>query len=260
MLTFRFCLLAAIAIGLGCSASLAEVQTVDSEQLLFGTDSDRSRFKTKPAQELMSKREYHAYRQALDSLDYDAAGKLLNSAFIREYPQFKRARLKPDCFKDRDCRYWAMYANSTFLEYGYCWSMLEFQTTQHELSLKNLKPPKFAQKPWPKKTHYSNRWVRRRDGALTVMIGQAELNHTPALIKLASLVRRGDVFHADDEIEYYLLQRACHSGGDCAAISSRMAELSGRIAPERISVIETKAWATPSRRPRLQFLLLGEEL
>ncbi len=261
MPVFRCCLLLAhmaLLVVLEASACVAQQTLADPRLLLAGPGVDRPRFKSKPARELMSEPEYTAYTQALERLDYEAAGKLLNAAFIRAYPQFESARLKPNCLLDRGCRYWMIYANSTFYEYGFCRAILELNAAAREARQEKIVPPKFALKPFPEKTKYRNHSVFRRDEALGALIGQAELNYAPALIKLASLVRGGGVFKAGDEAEYYMLRRACLVGHDCTALAPRMAQLRTAIAPERIDLIESKARAERLDRPRLQNILLGE--
>lgn len=260
MLNFRYCLIALVMTCLGGSLASAETQALDPKQLMWGTDHNKSRFKSKPARELMTMSEYETYRRALKALDYESAGRLLNRSFIRQYPQFRRARLVPDCLKSRDCRYWLIYANSSFLEYGICRALLGLGRAENDLRQHGIIPPKFALQPWPLETKYANQFVRRRDEALALLISQAALSYLPAITKLAELIRRGDVFNAGDEAEYYILKRGCVTNGDCAVLAHRLAELREKITPERASVIEGKARARASDRPRLQRLLLSGKL
>lgn len=258
MPVFRYCLLMALMAVLDASVCVAQQTLADPGLLLIGPGIDGAPFKSKPARELMSAPEYTAYTQALERLDYEAAGKLLSAAFIRAYPQFESARLKPNCLLDSGCRDWMTYANTTFYEYGFCGVILKLKAAAREARQEKIALPKFALKPFPQETEYRNRSVFRRDHALGALISQAELNYAPALIKLASLVRDGGVFKAGDEAEYYMLRRACLVGHDCTVLAPRMAQLRTTIAPERIDLIEGKARAERLDRPRLQNILLGE--
>ena len=260
MLNIRYCLLALTLTCIGSSLVSAETPALDPKQLMWGTDHNKSRFKSKPARKLMTMSDYKTYRRALKALDCESAGRLLNRSFIRQYPQFSRARLVPECLKNRDCRYWLIYANSSFLDYGFCRALSGLNNAENDLRERDIVPPKFALRPWPQKTKYANQFVRRRDEALALLISQAELGYLPAMTKLAALIRRGDVFNAGDEAEFYILQRGCVTSGDCAVLAHRLAELRKQIAPERASVIEGKARAKAPDRPRLQRLLLSGKL
>lgn len=255
------CLIVVTMACLGATSGSAQTQLKDPRELTFAAGGGLSVFKAKPASQLMQAEDYRNYLDALARRDCNKAHSLLNAAFIRAYPQFMRARLKPNCAQDRDCRYWAHYARVNFMEYGYCTAIAALLRSEHELRQKEaMLPPKFKLKGWRERTLYNDRRVERRDRILAIIIGQAESDYRPALIKLARLVKRGDTFNADKEVEYYLLLRACAISPDCTALAQRLGELRKAIAPERISLIATKAQAKPPKRPRLRRLLLGEKL
>ena len=256
----RIFLIAISVTCLGTPLVLAQMQQKDPRNLTFGKNGKMLGFKAKSARQMMSKLEYDSYVNALAKQNCHDAHILLNKAFIREYPQFERARIKPNCTKDRDCRYWAHYARVNFKEYGHCEAVRRLQIAERKIHQIYVTPPKFRLNWWRERTIYNDRLIEGRDRSLAIMIGQAQSDYRPALIMLARLVKRGDVFNAGEETEYYILQRACNIGSDCNALSPRLAELRKVIAPERILVIEAKAREKPSLRPRLQLLLLGEKL
>ena len=250
------CMLLALASGLAS----AQTEALDPEQLVFNEDGTHDRFKSQPAETLLSKDEHDAYVQALLGLDCAGAGSLLNLAFIRTYPQFRRARWRSDCEADRDCAYWNMYARGAFDEYAHCWAVSDLTVAEIGLRQNGVSPPHVALKPWSPETSYDNKLVEQRDKALEVLIMQAQLNYMPALEKLAELLQRGDVFAVDDEPEYYIRIRICHFGGDCERQQERLAVLRARMPPDRVKTIDDfMAWGYMSM-PVLHRLLLGERM
>jgi hypothetical protein len=260
MSLFRCVLTVVVIVGSCVRSSHAQIALKDPQRLTFDKDGHISPFRSKPARALMSDAEFRRYTQALQLLDCETAGAVLNTAFIRLYPQFQRARLKPRCGSDRDCRYWRHYANVNFKEFGYCIAIVKLRTAEQELRQRNVVAPKFALKPWRQRTEYENYWVEARDRNLAILISQAETNYTPALIRLAALVRRGDIFNADEVAEYYILRRACILGHDCTTLAHRLAYLRRLIAPKRLIVIERKVHAKRKRKPVLHTLLRGGKL
>ncbi len=260
MTKFLYCLIVVTMACLGAAGGSAQTQLKDPSELTFAAGGGLSVFKAKPARQLMPVKDYRSYLDALARRGCRRAEGFLNRAFIRQYPQFERARLKQNCAQDRDCRYWAHYARVNFPDYGYCVAISKLNSTERELRIKNVIPPKFKLKGWRERTLYNDRRIERRDRILAIIIGQAESDYRPALIKLAALIKRGDTFNTDKEVEYYILLRACTIGPDCTALAQRLGELRKAIAPERISLIETKAQAKKPVRPRLRMLLFGEKL
>ena len=231
-------------------------------QLLFGEDHKGKRFTSKPAKELMSESEYASYETALKALDWDRAGALLNEAFIREYPQFARAKSKPNCTADESCKWWLIYANSEFIEYGFSGAELRFKAADLELTKRGAPSAKFALKLIPEGKSYgapdSDELTFKRDEALGLMISLATRGHVPALERVADLVRRGDVFEASQDVEFYVLRRICEIAGSCGSASPRLETLRATIAPDRATELEKKAKERFPSKPDLLEMLLGE--
>jgi len=271
MSVFRFGLLALVfaVLLIGQSSaqnsSSSQLALEDPLSLLNGKDGQSAPFQSKPARQMMSEEEYTIYIQMLSDFDCKNANWVLNRAFVRQYPQYERARLKPNCGDDRDCRKWSSYVSIHFDGYAHCTAMVSWNKVERELRQRNIEPPEFR---WPgllrngrqKREVYNNNIVEDRDRALAKLIFIAENNYAPSLIKLAALVRRGGVFNADGEIEYYILRRACLFGDDCAIISPRLAELYQDLAPDRIAIIEKKARIKVNSQLVLRSLLLGGKL
>ncbi len=89
-----FLLVVVSVVWVAAAIKLAALSAIDPKRLLYDERGKEARFDSKPAKELMSANDFTAYDQALKRLDCDAASLVLNTSFLREYPQFKRARLE----------------------------------------------------------------------------------------------------------------------------------------------------------------------
>ncbi len=87
---------------------------------------DLAYFKSVPERELMSDEEFKYYTRALKNLDCGLANILLNTAFVRQYPQFQSARLKRQCDGDKGCIDWNIASGIIFKDYGYCKAVSAF--------------------------------------------------------------------------------------------------------------------------------------
>lgn len=201
-----------------------------------------STFDYLPAKDLMSKSGYKYYQMALDNLDCDVADVLLNTAFIRQYPKMKRHRLIQDCDHNKGCSGWEFNVVGMFIEYGFCVALSGFNKAEYEIRIHGLSPPKATMKLSIDGQEYDNYWVQNRDLKLLMMAGIAQKDFVPALLKIAELLRRGDVFVPSIEAEYYVLNRACYVGYEkCDDLAPRLAELKSELPPERAVIIEEKA-------------------
>jgi hypothetical protein len=242
------------------ASAQAQIVLEDPEGLAFNYEGGPLWFESKPAKAMMSAGEFRRYDRALSSLDCPTAAQILNTAFIRTYPQYARARLKPDCSGDLDCFYWEHYAAVYFDEFGFCVSLRDFRERDRELREKNPKPPKFALKYDAKDYRYDDRLLEARDLSLSGIIGNVSSGYEPARKMIVRLLRRGDVFNAGPEVEYYLLRRGCVEEPDCSSSQDRLAELRAQIGPQRSAQIDAIVAAPKERRPILHKLLLGEKL
>ena len=84
----------------------------------------------------------------------------------------------------------------------------------------------------PKPEGYKKSWFFR-DIIISTIFDLAVDGYHPALPEIAKLYRRGDIFEAGPEAEYYLLKRACHFGVMCAELAPRIGELEKQI-PEAV--------------------------
>ena len=130
---------------------------------------------------------------------------MLNTSFTRHYAQFKWARLEPECPWDAKCSQWDIYSWSIFDEYGYCKTVLGFNQADEEIRLHKLTAPKFN----VSRAEYESYYFEKRDNNIGILIDLAERGYIPALLKIAELLRRGDVFVRSAETEYYVYRRIC---------------------------------------------------
>ena len=212
----------------------------------FKPDGTYAPFESKPAQDLMPKSEYARYLAALNELKCEAAEQILNAAFVREYPQFARARKKKDTPVDFDYEAWSRYADTEFDEYSFCLSYSWLRETEERLRVRGVSIPKYTHYGQAEQGHYDNRLIEGRDLSLRAMLDIARDDYIPALIALAELVRRGDVFDAGPDMEFYLITRACHLGHDCAKLRGRVDELNDMLSASRRDELTKQAHAKSS--------------
>ena len=95
-----------------CAAVPAQTQIVweDPKRLAYDEEGAPLWFKGKSAKARMSAAEFRRYERSLSSLDCPTAAWILNTAFIRTYPQYVRGRLGPNCKKNLDCFFLSHYA------------------------------------------------------------------------------------------------------------------------------------------------------
>ncbi|MBL4595688.1 MAG: hypothetical protein JKX99_03815 [Robiginitomaculum sp.] len=167
------------------------------------------------------------------------AGILLNTAFTRHYPQFEWARLKRDCVGAEGCWYWRVDSWTIFNEYGYCEAVSGFNLAYDQIRAHNQPRRTFSINFNLDPVEYENHHFEKRDGHIKVLIGLAEGDYIPALLKIGELLQRGDVFVRSTEAEYYVLKRACFLGyAGCSDLKPRLIELQEALAPDRIALIE----------------------
>jgi hypothetical protein len=215
-------------------------------EFLFKPDGSLDPFESKPANDLMTKAEHERYLAALSELECETAEQILNGAFVREYPRFTRARKKKDTPVDLDYEAWWRYATAEFDEYSFCLSHKHFKEADAELRKQGKPAPKYTHYEPTEQRHYDNRVVEGRDLALRAMLSNASDDYPPALVVFAELVRRGDLFDAGPDMEFYLLTRACHLGHDCARLRARLDELGDMLPANRREELTETARAKSS--------------
>lgn len=253
-------MLLALALTVPC---FAQTDRDGARHLTFNNQGEFAPFRSKPARELMSKTEFASYKRALADLDCTSANQILNTAFVRAYPVFRDARLGSHCPLASYCHHWRHYSRSSFFEYGYCKTIKTLAQLESDIRLRGYPQQKFKLKPgWGKAAtnSYRNHWMKRRDLNLATLIYNAQSGYRPALIKLADLIRRGDLFKAGNDVEYFVLQRACLVGGGCRDLTHRVSELRSKIGDARATAIDNKARAKRAERPNLRQLVLGQKL
>ncbi|PHS27016.1 MAG: hypothetical protein COA84_05025 [Robiginitomaculum sp.] len=211
---------------------------------------DLASFKSMPAKELMSDGEFKYYTQAVENLECELASILLNRAFIRQYPQFDRTKLKRQCLGDKECFYWEASSGVIFDGYAYCKAASGFNMDEYEIRIQRLTPPKFNARFILDDVQYDNYWVEMRDHNIAMLIGLAKRDYILALIKIGELLQRDDVFVQSKEVEYYVLSRACFLDDEaCADLVPRLAELKSALPLERATLVEQKVSADPLLDP-----------
>lgn len=237
---------------------IAAQPTQDPEVLSFGKDGKVTKYEQITAAELMTAEEFKLYQQALDTATCAKAGAILNTAFIRSFPEFSRISLKTCTVQD--CLHWNLYSRRVFLSYGYCEALKRFKKSERKLLKTNKNPPKFSKQESRDEQHYDDRLVAGRDLSLVLIIRKARNDHVPAILKVVELLRRGDVFDAGTEVEYYLLQRTCVVSGNCDAHQSRLRELEKEFGTDRANELTKLSRASDKKRPNIHKLLLGGQV
>lgn len=236
-------LLLAAAMPLSVLCLIAETAAEAPLDFLFKEDGTYAPFETKPAKELMTAAELAEYQSSLRDLECDAAALDLNKAFVRAYPQFARALKKEGVKYDRNYSAWTGYAFSRFHEFGFCVLICHLQEIEKEITALAISPPKYVFREFGQTIENDHPPVRSRDLSIRSLVRLAHEGHTPALVKIAEFVRRGDLFDVGANVEFYLLTRACHLGHDCTAIDARLNELAALLPAGRREAVANKARA-----------------
>ncbi|PHS24600.1 MAG: hypothetical protein COA84_08885 [Robiginitomaculum sp.] len=216
----------------------------------YGRLTDLAYFNSMPVQKFMSETEYKYYTRALNNLDCDLAGILLNTAFIRQYPQFQSSQLKRECGAEKGCLFWDISAGVVFDEYGYCRAASGFNEADNEIRIQGLTPPKFSAQITLYGKSDENYWIKIRSNNTIMLINYANGDYVPALIKIGELLHRGDIFVPSKEAEYYVLRRACVLSAEaCVDLAPRLARLKADLPPDRAVRVEQAASDDPSLKP-----------
>jgi hypothetical protein len=175
-------------------------------------------------EELMGSKKYTSYVNLLNQKKCDKALSLLNQAFVGFYPQFARAS------ENSGSQYIEWRAHVVYHIYPavYLCDALQ-RLEERELQVKELgASPGFYQRGKSRQKGdpdgYMPHWFFR-DLLLMGITGLAGNGYHPALPEIARLYRRGGLFEAGPEAEYYLLKRACHFGVKCKELAPRIGEL-----------------------------------
>ncbi len=188
-------------------------------------------FDSAPASELLSAEDYKVYKKQIKNLDCGPAALLLNKAFVRRYPQFSDAVAPRGT---QFVRWFSFYVSHEFPDLDFCIDSLGLKHHEMMLSEEGIKIGKFftgdLRKP---PLLYGKEW-RKRDTFVLSLIMRATQDHKPALLEVAKLARRGDVFKLGPDFEFYLIKRACHLGTSYAKYKKRLMELKKLGQPAKI--------------------------
>ncbi len=240
---------AGLALVMVAATALAADNERSRSDVLFMSDGTYAPFKTKPAKDLMTREGHRDYLDALNKLDCERAEEQLRAAFVRNYPQFsttvKKAPETSDAAKDVKSYRWGLYAGVQFPGYGFCVSYSSFRDFENQIRQSNMTVRKYKARPLGQNPFDDKSLIALRDRALRAMIISGEMGYGPALIVIAQLIRRGDIFRGlfdvDAEAEYYFLKRACHLGYNCEPVNKRLEELSTGITDIRRKELTRKA-------------------
>ncbi len=212
------------------SQSAADEKVLDFD---YTEDGQFRPFPSMPARDLMTSKEHAGYNYLLDTLQCEAAKYILNTAFVREYPQFSAALKCRDGRHNPSYNRWDIYAPGYFNELGFCESRRDFMVSEAHLDMDTQSPIPYRAERRDERLYYPDRHLMRRNSNIRSILYHADRDHAPALVFVADLVRRGDLFAAGDEVELYLLTRACHLGHDCGPLSDRIESLRESVPDHR---------------------------
>lgn len=238
----------------------AEGPALNLERLLYDENNNFDPFPTKQPKEFMSGSELRRYQKTLNEGDCQTAEDLLTAAFVRAYPQFRRAKPPRHCSPPGpyDCLVWENFVFVKFHGLGFCKAELDWRTQEKKLRLKRLSLPKYSMSLLGAGERYEDSDIEARDRALNMIASKAELGYVPALEKIAELIRRGDIFDVGDDVEYYVLARACFHGANCDNWRGRLTSLKELVGNQRAKQIDALAQKNEEEQPRLNDLLLGK--
>ena len=241
------------------SASVqSQVSLERTKVLLFDETGTPRIYPSKPANEFLSGKEFRDYSLALERFDCDLASRILSVAFVRENPSFRPPASAPSCPGGSECHNWSGFIRLRFPEYGFCAAVVGLNSIEAEIRAQNIVPPKYKKAPeWWIETQYDNDLIESRDYKLAVLISLARNDHKPALLKLADLVRRGDVFNVGGDVEYFLRVKACSGEDVCPGQEARLADLRQQLGGQRAADLDTKARAVPLAYNELHKIMLG---
>ena len=190
---------------------------------------DEGGFKSAPASELLSVPEYKTYQKLISEKDCGPAALLLNKAFVKRYPQMSDAAAPRGA---KFMRWFVHFVSLKFPDLDFCLDSLKLKHVEMYLAQDGTKigkyfrgdlrkPPLLYWKEWQDRDHFVGSIVLR-----------AAKDHPPALLEIAKLVKRGDVFDLKSDFEFYLIKRACHLNYPCEAYTTRLNELENAISPD----------------------------
>jgi hypothetical protein len=200
-----------------------------AEELMWNEGSVSKYFDSAPASQLLSTSKYEAYQKLINKKDCGPAALLLNKAFVKRYPQFSNVAAPRG---EQFIRWFVYYVSHEFPDLNFCMDSLELKQHEMMLAQSGTKVGKYFRGSFRKPPLlYWEGW-RKRDRFVRGIIHRAAKDHPPALLEIAKLVRRGDVFKLGADFEFYLIRRACHLGIPCKAHKKRLNELKKSISPE----------------------------
>ena len=224
-------------------AGNASGQMREGRDLVFNEVGDFEAFKSKSAHTMMTAEESSSYLRHLEALDCFSARAILNTAFVRTYPEFvavKTPKTPEDGKGNANYTYWVFYSFSVFREYGLCESIALFQEGEAELAAAGIQGEKYRDRSLEELTDDSRMPTDGRDSGIDGIVVHSGHDYPPALVKLAGLVRRGDLLDAGADVELFLLARACHLGHQCAKHEPRMSELKALLTADQQAAVAAR--------------------
>lgn len=201
-----------------------------AERMMWHEGVHRKYFNSAPASELLTAIEFKTYQKLIKQLDCGPAALLLNKAFVRRYPQFSDAAAPRGL---QFVQWFVHYVSREFPDLDYCKDSLDLKHHEMMLAEDGTKIGKYFTGDMRKPPLlYFDKW-RNRDTSVGSIILRAARDHIPAILEIAKLARRGDVFELGADFEFYLIKRACHLGYPCAQREERLKELEKLFSPEK---------------------------
>lgn len=204
-----------------------------AEKMMWHEGKVSKYFDSVPAGELLTAPEYRAYRKLINQMDCGPAALLLNKAFVKRYPQFSDAAAPrgPEFM-----RWFVFYVSREFPDLDFCMDSLELKYHEMMLAQDGTNIGRFFTGDMHKPPLLYRREWRERDTSILSILTRAARDHIPAILEIAKLAKRGDVFDIGADFEYYLIKRACHLGAPYATYEMRLKELEKLVSPEKIKL------------------------
>ncbi len=202
-----------------------------AEKMMWNEGIETKYFDSAPASVLLTASKYKAYRKLIKDMDCGPAALMLNKAFVQRYPQFSDAAAPRG---PQFIRWYVHFVSHEFPDLDFCMDSLKLKHHEMMLAQDGTKIGKYFSGDMRKPPLlYFDEW-RDRDHYVESIILRAAQDHKPALLEIAKLAKRGDVFELDPDFEYYLIKRACHLGASCVIYEERLKILEKMAVPEKI--------------------------
>jgi hypothetical protein len=191
------------------------------------------------AKTLLGSEIFQTYKSQLNAMSCEAAGALLNEAFVQKYPALKNVG-KMNGTETEGYRKWRFGLVSVkYLDLFFCDAAKSLNSFAGSY---RLFPDKFGfyQHREDSRNGRDSYWFVR-DIDIESLVSLADRKHVRAIIFMTDLASLGYIFENSGEVEYFLLQRACTLNYRCAEVQGRIGLLEDELPTRRQAELKRDA-------------------